>query len=384
LLPTSQFCCSYDLSRKLQDKIISNNPVKVYFHQGGGMSQQQPDSRNELNDVLVGYVAAFRNHLNNNYPSVINRDEAVLESTNTSERILRVFIPEIEEIAAKFGETSPPTNCFHPRQLARFLLELKYVCRHSKATISVSVRPNVTSTNDVSATSSSFLQSRLASVADTVITIDTFAGRVQSVPSEFHDFCGLLSIVKLQHAGCLVPFRPPGSRFGLKRDRRKLHVEPLHLPPEESRAFGSAGTDAHFEAKAKIMNLDQHQHQHSNSGAPGASSPMVISYAAAEREVEKNLVAGATTHASLSKENNNIDSIAVVIDATATDAEVAVMRTPLTLSLAEKLAAKKQLVSTAGSNSSVGAGISISSFRKPSTKPGCGASGNGSNNPLDF
>ena len=28
-----------------------------------------------------------------------------------------------------------------------------------------------------------------------------------------------------------------GSKFGLKRDRRKLNIEPLHLPPEESRAF---------------------------------------------------------------------------------------------------------------------------------------------------
>ena len=29
-------------------------------------------------------------------------------------------------------------------------------------------------------------------------------------------------------------------RYGIKRDRRKLHIEPLHLPPEESRASTSA------------------------------------------------------------------------------------------------------------------------------------------------
>jgi hypothetical protein len=37
----------------------------------------------------------------------------------------------------------------------------------------------------------------------------------------------------------LAPFKPPGTRFGLKRDRRKLHIEPLHMPPELSRATAS-------------------------------------------------------------------------------------------------------------------------------------------------
>lgn len=34
----------------------------------------------------------------------------------------------------------------------------------------------------------------------------------------------------------MAPHRSAACRFGLKRDRRKLHIEPLHLPPEDSRA----------------------------------------------------------------------------------------------------------------------------------------------------
>lgn len=34
----------------------------------------------------------------------------------------------------------------------------------------------------------------------------------------------------------MIPYRPSAAKYGLKRDRRKLHVEPLHLPPEDSRA----------------------------------------------------------------------------------------------------------------------------------------------------
>jgi hypothetical protein len=34
----------------------------------------------------------------------------------------------------------------------------------------------------------------------------------------------------------MIPARPSAAKYGLKRDRRKLHVELLHLPPEDSRA----------------------------------------------------------------------------------------------------------------------------------------------------
>jgi hypothetical protein len=34
----------------------------------------------------------------------------------------------------------------------------------------------------------------------------------------------------------MIPSRPSAAKYGLKRDRRKLHVELLHLPPEESRS----------------------------------------------------------------------------------------------------------------------------------------------------
>ena len=82
---------------------------------------------------------------------------------------------------------------------------------------------------------------KLRQVSDTVLSVESFAGRTHSVPYEFKDFQGFLVVHKLQQYGSMAPFRPPGTRFGLKRDRRKLHIEPLHLPPEESRAFSTTG-----------------------------------------------------------------------------------------------------------------------------------------------
>ena len=76
----------------------------------------------------------------------------------------------------------------------------------------------------------------LDSLADTVLQVDSFAGREGSVPIEFRFFCGFFLVHKLQQLGSVTPHRPSACRYGLKRDRRKLRVEPLHLPPEESRA----------------------------------------------------------------------------------------------------------------------------------------------------
>ena len=47
-------------------------------------------------------------------------------------------------------------------------------------------------------------------------------------------------------------------RYGLKRDRRKLHIEPLHLPPEESRA--TVLTTAEMEGKGHEQRLGGRKH----------------------------------------------------------------------------------------------------------------------------
>ena len=88
-------------------------------------------------------------------------------------------------------------------------------------------------------------------LAGSAVTVDSFAGKHALVLYEFQEFCGFLVVDRVQHLGTLCAHRPRAFRFGLKRDRRKLHIEPLHLPPEESRAQGSAGTDARLEQRSK-------------------------------------------------------------------------------------------------------------------------------------
>lgn len=53
------------------------------------------------------------------------------------------------------------------------------------------------------------------------------------MPVEFRDFLGFFLVHKVQQVGQLASTRPTYERYGIKRDRRKLYIEPLHLPPED-------------------------------------------------------------------------------------------------------------------------------------------------------
>jgi len=81
-------------------------------------------------------------------------------------------------------------------------------------------------------------------VADTVLELSSFAaggregGRDGArPPGEFEAFAGLLYVKGLQHVNALAPIRGTSNKWGVKRDRRKLYILPLHLPPEGVRTL---------------------------------------------------------------------------------------------------------------------------------------------------
>lgn len=76
---------------------------------------------------------------------------------------------------------------------------------------------------------------------DIVVGIESFASKQHCVPYEFKDFLSFFLIKKLQSIGMLSSYVPRDVRYGIKQDRRKLYIEPLHLPPEESRTFQTTG-----------------------------------------------------------------------------------------------------------------------------------------------
>lgn len=110
--------------------------------------------------------------------------------------------------------------------------------------------------------SSSSLNCSLATVrrcSDVVLDVEGFAGRSKETyppPPEFRSLHGLLRVRKMNtstggtahgpggghFADATSTKRPAATLFGLKRDRRKLSIQLLHIPPEDyARGGGSVG-----------------------------------------------------------------------------------------------------------------------------------------------
>lgn len=95
----------------------------------------------------------------------------------------------------------------------------------------------------------------LRRASDVVMQTEGFASRVHyPPPAEFRHLHGLMILPKVStvtaatanggghFADMTMSKRPPAHVYGLKRDRRKLHVPLLHIPPEDyAGGGGSAG-----------------------------------------------------------------------------------------------------------------------------------------------
>ncbi|GKY96135.1 hypothetical protein MPSEU_000573600 [Mayamaea pseudoterrestris] len=88
---------------------------------------------------------------------------------------------------------------------------------------------------------------------DVVLETEHFATRASyPPPPEFREFSGILKIRKVttataatangggHYCDMTTTKRPAALVYGLKRDRRKLHVQLLHIPPEEYAQGGSS------------------------------------------------------------------------------------------------------------------------------------------------
>jgi hypothetical protein len=144
---------------------------------------------------------------------------------NNPKNICRIFIPFLHSLFNEnmwsniLGEQFP--------LVFNFLLKLKRLIASSRAVIIFGFQP---------ATISQEKLLTLENVIDSIFSLDAFSSRMHVVPYEFREFLGFFMIRKLQEYGMLTSPQLKGTKFGIKRDRRKLHIEPLHLPPEESRA----------------------------------------------------------------------------------------------------------------------------------------------------
>jgi len=148
--------------------------------------------------------------------------------------------------------------------------------------ILVSVRPWICSpvTDNIISRPSSFQSLvSLRRTCDAVFTCQGFDAVVTPPPSEFSDLAGIFSIRKmalqsLSHfSDSTTNRRPPANRFGMKRDRRKLHVRMLHLPPEDFSAGGSSVGSGVRSGAGRQTQKQQQQGSQQDGGSKTALQP---------------------------------------------------------------------------------------------------------------
>lgn len=197
------FCCSYDLSKHLQLSLEDELANIIMPTVDATVSERLA----ELLRLLSLYLTSMRQR--------------------SPRAVARVFLPDFHEFFFMCNDSA-----IH--EVARFMLRLKRMLWGSRCMVSISLNPR--------AMPPAVLQALEQSI-DTVLSVESFSGRMHCVPYEFDRFSAFLVIHKIQQYGMLAPYKPSSSRYGIIRDRRKLNIEPLHLPPEESRSFGTAGAD---------------------------------------------------------------------------------------------------------------------------------------------
>mmetsp|Transcript_16122 Transcript_16122/g.23603 ORF Transcript_16122/g.23603 Transcript_16122/m.23603 type:complete len:581 (+) Transcript_16122:175-1917(+) len=228
------YCHSYDLSGKMQDQhegwIDSNhgasNGISIINCNDNCDSASASQSQ-DLRSSAFQLFHACRKHI----------DDQITAKPSTVVRLLIMNAP-----TQKVAIALP--------------LLLSHIRHHSlPVVLLVTVRPWIhprssSSCKSLSSTPSQSHAQALISLrrtCDAVMTFDGFAAMVAPPPSEFSDLAGIMTIRKMalqslaHFADSTTNRRPPANRYGMKRDRRKMHIRMLHLPPEDftSSAGGS-------------------------------------------------------------------------------------------------------------------------------------------------
>lgn len=147
-----------------------------------------------------------------------------------SKQIVQIYFPNFHSVIQNIwkGEKLDASSY---GIVYNFVLKLKRLIRSSRAILVFGIYPQLFP---------SYQSFGLESLMDTIFTVESFTARMHAIPYEFKEFLGFFMVRKLQQLGMMASPPLKGTKFGIKRDRRKLHIEPLHLPPEESRATNSS------------------------------------------------------------------------------------------------------------------------------------------------
>ena len=184
---STRYCHSFDLSRPMQSDLVDQcPPISMEY--------------SSMSDLIVQI------------------ERILLAEKN----IQRVALYDIEMPVAGVTEESLES-------WIQSILHLKRLVRKHNLTCLLSFKRDLFPSN---------LRHQMGHLCDAIFHLDCFAEsqNQDELPVELQEFVGVCFVRKLPRLHSLACHIPSARTYGITRDRRKLKILPLHLPPEESRS----------------------------------------------------------------------------------------------------------------------------------------------------
>lgn len=226
------YCNSFDLSRRLQIPMLQEYSSNLRVVCGNQIDLNIDASTVDNADSLTPEVGTTGRTLGEMSAVLLRSVAQFVAVYGSAGRVGRIFLPRLDLLinsCSDVGVSASGRKC--GSQVAKLVLALKQLVAGSRVSLMLSFLPSAMPGATM-----------VASLCDTLLCVESFAGKESTVPVEFKLFCGYLHVKRIQQANSIASYRAGNCKYGIKRDRRKLHIEPLHLPPEESRAMQSSNS----------------------------------------------------------------------------------------------------------------------------------------------
>ena len=122
--------------------------------------------------------------------------------------VCRIFLSSFHEIINSLERQLTVNNYAEDlKTIGMFIIRLKRIIRDRRAAVVISLNPTMMNACD---------NLVLEQSVDTVLSVESFAGKAHVVPYEFREYLGFFIVKKLQQVGMLAPYQPTrGTRFGI-------------------------------------------------------------------------------------------------------------------------------------------------------------------------
>jgi hypothetical protein len=239
------FCHSFDLSGCMRDQY----PSELYDLKSSEKNmhvapQYRTDDINTSTTTRVGVVNVVSSIVLGKQRKLHDDDDYEIQRISRGIQLFRSLIHRIEqEVGKEEGMVvrllvlnAPPSEMSVALPLLLSTIRKKQLA----VIVCITIRP-FTSSGSSSSSSTIALQR----TSDFVFKVDGFESFRKPPPPEFRNLNGILHVQKITKSLNHFTTSKPATtapRYGLLRDRRKLHLQMLHLPPEDFSFTGAAAT----------------------------------------------------------------------------------------------------------------------------------------------